>query len=116
MNPWDREDTRTWIAQLSNRLEDVEYYKNQTLEWCKSNDVVSETLVTKCLIATCIWVSNMRLEPISLGEIYDFLGIPEDIYLKQTTDRDMNDTIEFSQALNSVELEVILKGIVEEGV
>ena len=116
MTPWERDNTRDWIAQLSNRLEDVEYYKAQTLLWCKENDVVSETLITKCIIATCIWVSNMRLESISLGEIYDFLGIPEEIYLSQESNRDMNDVIEFSEELTTVDLEIILKGIVDEGV
>jgi hypothetical protein len=116
MKPWMRDDTRDWITALSGRLEDIEYYKAQTLDWCRKNDVISEVLITKCLIATCIWVSNMRLESISLGEIYDFLGIPEEVYLAQESNRDINDIIEFTEELTTVDLDYILKGIIEEGV
>jgi len=114
MKPWERDDTRDWITALSGRLEDIEYYKSYTLTWCAEREIVSEVLITKCLIATCIWVSNMRLESLSLGEIYDFLGIPEEIYLEQESNRSINDIIGFTEELITVDLDYILKGIVEE--
>ena len=36
---WSRDDTKEWIVQLENRIEDIDYYLNRTVEWCETNGV-----------------------------------------------------------------------------
>ena len=43
--PWEREDTVTWIAHVTNRLDDMHFYKQETVKWCVEHDVVSETII-----------------------------------------------------------------------
>jgi hypothetical protein len=111
-----QQNTREWIKTIISRVNDVVFYKGQALQWCKDNDVVSETITSKCVIAACIWVSTVRGEKITLGEIYDFLGIPEESYLAQDSDCNINDEVKFSPNVSSVELETLLQGILNDGV
>lgn len=84
--PWTREDTQHWISQLENRIEDIDYYLQRTVEWCEDNGIYSDQKVFACMMITVIWVSQMRLEPVSKREAYELLGIkdwveaPEEIF------------------------------------
>ena len=76
---WSRQDTQHWIAQLENRLEDIDYYLKQTVEWCEANDVYNDQAVFACAVMTVIWVSHMRQEPLSKREVLELVGV-EDYY------------------------------------
>ncbi len=76
---WAREDTQYWIAQLENRLEDIDYYLNRTVEWCENNGYWDQEKVFCLAFVTVIWVCHMRGEDVSRHEIYELLGI-EDYY------------------------------------
>lgn len=75
MKPWSRENTREWISQLENRLEDIDYYLARTVEWCENNGVWDDEKVISLSVLTCLWVINMRSESISKRELYEILGI-----------------------------------------
>ena len=75
IKPWSREDTQYWIAQLENRIEDIDYYLNRTVEWCENNGVWSNESVFALSFVTVLWVSHMRNEEISRQEIYELLGV-----------------------------------------
>lgn len=77
MRPWTRDDTRFWISQLEHRIEDIDYYLKETLEWCEKNYVYDDRQVFMLSFLTVIWVSNMREEPISYIELLEILGVPE---------------------------------------
>jgi hypothetical protein len=74
MQPWTRDQTRIWIRQLEDRLEDIGYYLDYTLAWCEKNDIYHEQIVFACSILTVIWVSHMRGEPLSKKEVLEILG------------------------------------------
>ena len=112
--PWLREDTVTWIAQVTNRVEDMRFYQNEALKWCDDNGVVSQTIITKCMIATCIWVAQMRCEPISFGEIYDLLGIPTEVAIDPNNPANFDDVLSYTAS--DMELEEILEDILKDGV
>ena len=76
---WSREDTQYWIAQLENRIEDIDYYLNRTVEWCENNGVWDNEKVFGLTFVTVLWVCHMRNEDVSRQEIYELLGI-EDYY------------------------------------
>jgi hypothetical protein len=73
--PWSREDTQHWIAQLENRLEDIDYYLHQTVEWCEERGVYNDQAVFACAVMTVIWVSHMRDEPLSKREVLEIVGV-----------------------------------------
>lgn len=75
MKYWSREDTRDWISQLENRLEDIDYYLDQTVKWCESQFIHDDRQVFVCSFLTCIWVCHMRNESISYIELLEILGI-----------------------------------------
>lgn len=75
--PWTRDDTRHWIAQLENRIEDIDYYLNETVKWCEANDIYSDRIVFACAMMTVIWVSHMRHEPITKYEILEIIGVED---------------------------------------
>ena len=75
--PWSRDDTRHWIAQLENRIEDIDYYLNETVKWCEENEIYSDKIVFACAVMTVIWVSHMRHEPITKREIFEIVGVEE---------------------------------------
>lgn len=74
---WSREDTQHWIAQLENRIEDIDYYLNRTVEWCENNGIWSNESVFTLSFVTVLWVCHMRDEEISRPEIYEMLGIED---------------------------------------
>jgi hypothetical protein len=73
--PWSREDTQHWISQIENRLEDIDYYLHQTVEWCEERGVYNEQAVFACAVMTVIWVSHMRNEPLSKREVLEIVGV-----------------------------------------
>jgi len=74
---WSRADTQTWIRQLETRIADIDYYLAKSVKWCEDNNVLEDERVFACSMLTCIWVSNMRDEPISLYELLEILGLEE---------------------------------------
>lgn len=73
--PWSRWDTKLWINQLENRIEDIDYYLNQTVEYCEANNIINNESVFTLSFLTVLWVSYMREEPISRREIFEILNI-----------------------------------------
>lgn len=77
MKPWTREDTQYWIAQLENRIEDIDYYLNRTVEWCENNGIWNNEAVFSLSFVTVLWVCHMRNEDVSRKEIYEMLGLDD---------------------------------------
>lgn len=77
MQYWSREHTKEWIMQLENRIDDIDYFLNRTVEWCEDNYVYDNRLVFMCSFLTCIWVSQVRGEPITFTELMEMLGAEE---------------------------------------
>jgi hypothetical protein len=81
MNYWSREDTKAYVAQLEDRIEDIAHYVDRAAEWCEENYIDDDRVVFMCMFLTAIWVSQLRGEPISYVELMEMLGvkdIPED--------------------------------------
>ena len=74
---WSGEDTQHWITQLENRIEDIDYYLNRTVEWCENNGIWSNEDVFTLSFVTVLWVCHMRDEEVSRPEIYEMLGIED---------------------------------------
>lgn len=77
MTPWTRDDTKSWIDNLEDRIDDIAYYIDQTIHWCDENGVDDDHVVFICSFLTCIWVSQLRGEDITLVELMEMLGIDE---------------------------------------
>jgi hypothetical protein len=75
MKPWRREDTKDWIAQMENRVEDHDYYIEQTMQWLDNREIHDQDIMYGCLIMTVIWVSYMRNEQITQKEVFEILGL-----------------------------------------
>lgn len=75
MKYWSRDDTKEWVAQLENRLEDIGYYLQQTVDWCEENSVYDDQQVFACAALTVIWVSHMRGERLTKKEMFELIGI-----------------------------------------
>jgi hypothetical protein len=72
---WTIDRTQEWISQLENRLEDIDYYLNCTVEWCETNEIYNDQMVFACCLMTVVWVSHMRGEPLSKREALEIIGI-----------------------------------------
>ena len=77
MNYWSREDTKAWVAQLEDRIEDISHYIDLTLDWCEEQYVDDDKVIFMCCFLTAIWVSQLRGEPISYIELMEMLGIKD---------------------------------------
>ena len=75
MNYWSRENTKEWIAQLEDRIEDIAHYLEKTTKWCDENGIDDERIVFMCCFLTCIWVSQLRCEEITYIELMEMLGM-----------------------------------------
>jgi hypothetical protein len=75
MKPWTRDDTKFWVSQLENRIEDIEYYLGETITWCENNDIYSDTTIFACMLMTVLWVSSQRGESLSKREAMEILGV-----------------------------------------
>ena len=72
---WSRENTKEWIAQLEDRIEDIATYIDQTIDWCEESEIEDDKIVFMCCFLTAIWVSQLRCEPITYVELMEMLGI-----------------------------------------
>jgi hypothetical protein len=72
---WSRDDTKYWIAQLENRIEDIDYYLMRTVEWCERYGIWEDEVVFALSSLTVIWVSHMRDEPITRRELLEILAV-----------------------------------------
>jgi hypothetical protein len=72
---WSRDDTQSWIAQMENRLEDLNYYLNRTIEWAEHHNVIDQETIFTLGFVTVLWVCYMRAEEVSRREVYELLGI-----------------------------------------
>lgn len=104
---WSRDDTRDWIVQLENRISDVNYYLQQTVNWCQTNDVVSDRAVFVASFMTVLWVSSMRNESISYNEALELLGLK---HLEQAIDR----VYELGAIYNGIDHEDLLKSVTSD--
>lgn len=77
MGAWSREDTRDWIAQVELRVEDLNYYLTQTVQWCEENNILDDKTVFACGLMTALWVVWQRNETISRWEIMEVLGVKD---------------------------------------
>ncbi len=75
MKPWTRDDTKDWISQVENRIEDFQYYLDQTNDWCEKNQISDSQHLLIFYVMTCVWVSWMRDESITEKELFEILGI-----------------------------------------
>lgn len=113
--PWTRDDTKFWIASVEHRVEDMIYYKQQALDWCEARGIEDQGFITKCLITTCIWVSHMRQETMSLGEVYDFIGVRDlDSPASMSELENYNDTLEFRPGCGDVDLDDLLNELLKD--
>ena len=103
---WSREDTQHWISQLENRLEDIDYYLHQTVDWCEERGVHNDQAVFACSVMTVIWVSHMRNEPLSKREVLEIIGVT-DYYNAEDTE------YELSERFHGMELEELLELVAE---
>jgi hypothetical protein len=74
MHIWTRNNTRDWIEQIKNRIEDFNYYVKLCYKWCDDNYVYDQGKIFTCAFATCIWVSHQRNERISYLELLEILN------------------------------------------
>lgn len=102
--PWTREDTQYWINQLEHRIEDIDYYLHQTIQWCEDNGVFSDQAVFACTLMTVIWVSHQRGEPISKREAMELLGV-------QGWEMIEDEEFELNQKFADCELEDLLEQV-----
>lgn len=104
MKPWSREDTRDWIAQLELRVEDINYYLNETVSWLTDRDEERNEVCFACALMTLVWVANQRSEPITRWEIMEILGV-KDFYSMP------DEEIELGQQYKNLDLEDMLEYI-----
>lgn len=107
MKPWTRDDTQHWIAQLENRLEDIDYYLKQTVEWCETNNVYYDQTVFACAVMTVIWVSHMRGESLSKREVLEIVGVV-DYYNAEDAEYGL------SERFHGMELEELLETVAQQ--
>jgi hypothetical protein len=77
MKYWSRQDTKAWVAQLEDRIEDISHYIDLTLDWCEEQYIDDDKVIFMCCFLTAIWVSQLRGEPISYIELMEMLGIKD---------------------------------------
>ena len=75
--PWTRDNTKNWVAQVENRVEDFEFYIKRALEWCDERGVDNENAIFACTVITVIWVSHMRGESVTKQEALEMLGVTD---------------------------------------
>ena len=77
---WSREHTKEWLIQIGTRLEDFEYYLNQTTDWCELHGIWNDAAVFMCCVMTLVWVSYQRNEPLSKSEVFEILGFDQNSF------------------------------------
>ena len=105
--PWTRDDTRDWITQLELRVEDIDYYLQETVTWLEEHDVERDEVCFACAMMTVVWVAHQRCEPITRWELMEILGVKD---WQDFPDEEL----ELGQKFSGMDLEHILTTIVEE--
>ena len=106
MKPWSREDTRDWIAQLDLRVEDINYYLNETVQWLENHDEERDEVCFACAMMTLVWVAYQRSEPITRWELMEILGVKE---YESMPDEEL----ELGEQYRSLDLEQVLESILD---
>lgn len=104
MRYWGINDTRDWIVQVQMRLEDMDFYLKETIRYCETRGIIDNVQVLVLSIMTCIWVSTMRNEPISICEVADILGLDNlsNLADKTYTANDHLSLLDFEQMLDMI--------------
>lgn len=71
---WSRTDTQDWLNQVTNRIEDIDYYLGRTVEYCEANGIWDDIKVFSISFIVIIWVCHMREEEVTRREILEILG------------------------------------------
>ena len=71
---WSRTDTQDWLNQVTNRIEDIDYYLGRTVEYCEANGIWDDIKVFSISFIVVIWVCHMRGEEVTRQEILEILG------------------------------------------
>ena len=103
--PWTRDNTKHWVAQLENRIEDIEFYLRRTIEWCEENEVYSDNTVFVCSVMAIAWVCHLRNEELSRQEIFEILGV-------ENWEAVEDAVLEFNPKYEDMELEDLLELVV----
>jgi hypothetical protein len=106
MNYWSRENTKDWIHNVENRLEDFDYYLKRAVEWCENNGVWEDKRILMCCLVTCIWVSSMRDETVSFQEIVELVGL--DGFEESLADKVYDTCKEFQHLEHEEILEILI--------
>lgn len=77
---WTRNDTKDWLFQIRHRLEDFDYYLQETVNWCEEHCIFNDAAVFGCCVMTLVWVAHMRDEKLTKNEIYEILGFEDHIW------------------------------------
>lgn len=104
MKPWLREDTRDWIAQLELRVEDINYYLNETVSWLENHEEGRDEVCFACAMMTLVWVAYQRSEPITRWELMEILGVKDFHYMP-------DEELELGELYRSMDLENVLESI-----
>lgn len=84
---WSRTDTQDWINQVTNRIEDIDYYLGRTVEYCEANGIWDDIKVFSISFVVVVWVCHMREEEVTRQEILELLGME---HFNQAEDAVMN--------------------------
>ena len=106
MKPWSREDTRDWIAQLELRVEDIDYYLNETVSWLENHDVERDEVCFACAMMTLVWVAYQRSEPITRWELMEILGVKDYHYMP-------DEELELGVKYRSMDLDGVLADVLD---
>jgi hypothetical protein len=71
---WTRTDTQDWLNQISNRIEDIDYYLSRTVDYCEEHGIWDDIKVFSISFIVIIWVCHMREEEVTRREILEILG------------------------------------------
>lgn len=104
MKPWSREDTRDWIAQLELRVEDINYYLNETVCWLEDRNVERDEVCFACAMMALVWVAYQRSEPITRWELMEILGVKEFHAM-------LDEEVELGLKYRSMDLERVLEDV-----
>lgn len=97
---WTRDDTKNWIFQIQNRLEDFEYYLKQTESWCEYHGIINDAQIFMCYTMTVVWVNFMRGEKLTKTELFEILGFEDHQF--------SDDLYELGQEFQNVDHETLL--------
>lgn len=104
IKPWSRDDTRDWIAQLELRVEDINYYLNETVQWLENHDIERDEVCFACAMMALVWVAYQRSEPITRWELMEILGVKD--YTSMP-----DEEIELGEIYRNLDLDQVLESV-----